>query len=98
MGARVVVVPDWETYVGVDTDVDVTDVVRRLWATHQHLIHDGNTPDGDDDPRFEAVRALLGLPTQEEYEAKRREQVRIHADWLDRMRHTNWGMTAEEGL
>lgn len=95
---RVVVVPDWEQNMGIDTDWDVTDVVRRLWATHQHLIHDGNTPDGNDDPRFEAVRALLQLPTQEEYEAEWQRQFAKHSEWLDEMRRTNWGMTTEGGL
>lgn len=94
--SRVVVVPDDED-VGAAA-LDVTDVVAQLWETHQHLIHDGNTPLGTDDPDFDQFRAFAGLPTQGEYEAERRRQFLEHSEWLDRMRRTNWGMTSEEGL
>ena len=90
---RVLIVPDDED--AGAAAFDVTDVVRRLWSTHQGCIRDGMTPDGDDDPVFEKFRAFAGLPTQEEYEAERYRKFVAHTEWLERMKRTNWGMNPD---
>ena len=78
--------------------VDVTNVVRQLWNTHQWCIDNGYAVPEDDDPVFEQFRELAGLPTQAEYEADKFARFRAHQEWLIKMQATNWGMTSEEGI
>jgi hypothetical protein len=89
MGAKVVVVPDDED-VGAAA-LDVTDIVRQLWHTHQWCIDNGYDVLDDHQEVFEGFRAFAGLPTQADYEAEKIARFRAHQEWLERMRRTDWG-------
>jgi hypothetical protein len=88
-GAKVVVVPEDED-VGAAA-LDVTNVVRQLWNTHQWCLDNGYGVPEDVEPVFEQFRAFAGLPTQADYEEDKARRHREHEAWLEEMHRTDWG-------
>lgn len=92
--AKIMVVPD---DVGVPGALDVTNVVRQLWNTHQWTIDQGDAIPEESDPAFEEFRAFAGFPTQEDYKVDKKRRFVEHTEWLERMDRTDWGRKPDGG-